>query len=44
MCRGVTRGFAGEKFSGSPKRFGKNRAKDRRHINISRAPKRSLYE
>jgi hypothetical protein len=27
ICRGVTRGFAGMKFSGSPSRFGANKAR-----------------
>lgn len=27
MCGGVTRGFAGVKFSGSPNRLGENRAR-----------------
>lgn len=44
MWGGVTRGFAGVKFSGSPRRFGEKRAKSRR-VSVSRvAPKRSLYE
>lgn len=44
MCGGVTRGFAGVKLSGSPRRFGEN--KDRVVSKISRAakPRMSLYE
>lgn len=42
ICGGVTRGFAGEKFSGSPKRLGERRANKSRHDIINKAPKRSL--
>lgn len=44
MCGGVTRGFAGVKLSGSPSRFGENRANDVRASNITTKPRRSLYE
>jgi len=44
MCGGVTSGFAGVKFSGSPSRFGENSANDVRANNIITNPKRSLYE
>lgn len=44
MCGGVTNGFAGVKFSGSPNRFGENNAKDVRASNMTTKPKRSLYE
>lgn len=44
MCGGVTSGFAGVKFSGSPRRFGENSAKDVRASSITTNPRRSLYE
>lgn len=40
----MTSGFAGVKFSGSPKRFGENNASDVRASNITTNPRRSLYE
>lgn len=42
MCGGVTNGFAGVKFSGSPRRFGANRASIRRVKSNRAIPKRSL--
>lgn len=42
MCGGVTSGFAGEKFSGSPKRLGIKRARNSRRVIINMAPSRSL--
>lgn len=44
MWGGVTRGFAGVKFSGSPNRFGENSARDVRASSIAAKPSRSLYE
>lgn len=44
MCGGVTRGFAGVKFSGSPRRVGENNVRDVRASSISTKPRRSLYE
>lgn len=44
MWGGVTRGFAGVKFSGSPRRFGENRASVRNGVNISARPRMSLKE
>jgi len=41
---GVTRGLAGVKLSGSPKRLGVNSAMHVRPINSATNPKRSLYE
>lgn len=42
MWGGVTSGFAGVKFSGSPNRFGKNRASINKIKMSSRSPRRSL--
>lgn len=42
MCGGVTSGFAGVKFSGSPKRLGENRARETRREIISTKPRMSL--
>lgn len=42
MCGGVTKGFAGEKFSGSPSRLGSKRASERRRVMINIAPNKSL--
>lgn len=44
MCGGVTRGLAGVKFSGSPKKFGENRARVRNGVSISVSPRISLIE
>lgn len=44
MCGGVARGLAGVKFSGSPRRFGENRARAMNGISISANPSRSLME
>ena len=44
MCGGVTRGFAGVKFSGSPSRFGVNRARAIRGRYMSMNPRRSFRE
>lgn len=44
ICGGVTRGFAGVKFSGSPRRFGENRASRSNSKSSKVAPSRSLYE
>ena len=44
MCGGVTRGFAGVKLSGSPKRLGENSARDVRAMRRIAKPSRSLYE
>lgn len=44
MCGGVTRGLAGVKLSGSPRRFGAKRAKEVRAIRSAANPSRSLYE
>lgn len=41
---GVTSGFAGVKFSGSPSRLGENRARVIRGRNISMKPRMSLRE
>lgn len=41
---GVTSGFAGVKFSGSPKRLGENMAKVIRGMNISMKPRMSFRE
>lgn len=43
MCGGVTKGFAGVKFSGSPSRFGENSASNVRASSIITNPRRSLY-
>lgn len=42
MCGGVTNGFAGVKFSGSPRRFGINRAKNASSTSITMNPSASL--
>lgn len=42
MCTGVTKGFAGMKFSGSVKRFGVNMASVVREIRRRKIPTRSL--
>lgn len=42
MCGGVIRGFAGVKFSGSPRRFGVNRARASSEVTRPVAPSRSL--
>lgn len=42
MCGGVTRGLAGVKLSGSPSRFGENRAREVSAISRAAKPRRSL--
>lgn len=42
MCGGVTIGFAGVKLSGSPRRFGENRASIVRAVSMIMNPSRSL--
>jgi len=42
MWGGVTKGLAGVKLSGSPRRLGANRAKDVRASSITANPRRSL--
>lgn len=42
MCGGVTRGFAGVKFSGSPSRLGEKRARDAKAVSSTRNPRISL--
>ena len=42
MCGGVTRGFAGVKLSGSPKRLGENSARPVSPISSATNPRRSL--
>ena len=42
MCGGVTRGFAGVKLSGSPRRLGEKSARHVRPIRRATKPKRSL--
>lgn len=42
MWGGVTRGLAGVKLSGSPRRLGEKRASDVRAIKITAKPRRSL--
>lgn len=44
MCGGVTKGFAGVKFSGSPNRFGENRARVVSRKNMIVNPRRSFRE
>lgn len=44
MWGGVTSGFAGVKLSGSPNRFGENRARAVRARRRAAKPSRSLYE
>lgn len=43
MCGGVTNGFAGVKFSGSPSRLGENNARSVSARSIITNPRRSLY-
>lgn len=40
----MTRGLAGVKLSGSPKRLGENRDREISAISITAKPRRSLYE
>lgn len=42
MCGGVTKGLAGVKLSGSPSRFGENRAREARAVRSAAKPRRSL--
>lgn len=42
MCGGVTRGLAGVKLSGSPRRLGANSARDARARRATVNPRRSL--
>ena len=42
MCGGVTRGLAGVKLSGSPRRLGLKRAKEVSAIRSTAKPRRSL--
>ena len=42
MCGGVTRGFAGVKLSGSPRRLGEKRAKQVSPSRRATKPRRSL--
>lgn len=42
ICGGVTKGLAGVKLSGSPKRFGEKRAKDDKARRATAKPRRSL--
>lgn len=44
MWGGVTRGLAGVKLSGSPRRFGAKVESRARKANTSAKPKASLYE
>lgn len=44
MWGGVTKGLAGVKFSGSPRRFGENNASNARESSITTKPRRSLLE
>lgn len=44
MCAGVTRGLAGVKLSGSPRRLGENSAKEISAISNAAKPTKSLYE
>lgn len=44
MCGGVTRGLAGVKLSGSPRRFGENKASIVSARSSPTNPRRSLYE
>lgn len=44
MCGGVTSGFAGVKFSGSPRRFGENRANVKNGVSMRVKPRMSLRE
>lgn len=40
----MTKGLAGVKLSGSPRRFGENRANEVSASSITAKPRRSLYE
>ena len=44
MCGGVTSGFAGVKFSGSPKRLGENRVNVSKGVSLIVRPRMSLIE
>lgn len=44
ICGGVARGLAGVKFSGSPSRFGENRARATSDASIRAKPRMSLIE
>lgn len=44
ICGGVTKGLAGEKFSGSPSKLGENSAREDRSSNIMIKPTRSFRE
>lgn len=44
MWMGVTRGLAGRKFSGSPKRLGQKRAMEVKETRRSKNPIKSLAE
>lgn len=44
MCGGVTKGFAGVKFSGSPNRLGENRARAVSRNSMIVNPRRSFRE
>lgn len=44
MCGGVTRGLAGVKLSGSPRRLGENSATEVSPTSIRINPNKSLYE
>lgn len=44
MWGGVTRGLAGVKLSGSPRRLGENSAREVRAMSKATKPRRSLYE
>ena len=44
MWGGVTRGLAGVKLSGSPRRLGANSARETSAISTTTNPRRSLYE
>lgn len=44
MCTGVTKGFAGMKFSGSFKAVGASSASERIPVNSTRNPTKSLNE
>lgn len=44
MCGGVAKGLAGVKFSGSPSRFGENRAMVASRMSIRAKPRMSLME
>lgn len=40
----MTKGLAGVKLSGSPSKFGENKAREARAVRSAAKPKRSLYE